>query len=71
VQFGANTFYYYGAGGGGVAYPDRYYFNQRGVPIEIVFDGPYTGEGKSPGATAQEMERLVLESFIQDFNVIR
>src|SRR5258708_14736993 len=30
VQVGEYTFYYYGAGGGGVDYPDKYFFNLRG-----------------------------------------
>jgi hypothetical protein len=32
MRFGANIFYYYGAGGGGVAYPDCYYFDLHGTP---------------------------------------
>lgn len=61
MHFGANTFYYYGAGGGGVAYPDRYYFNLHGVTLELLFFGPF--EGKSPDEQTQAMEQLLLSSF--------
>jgi hypothetical protein len=47
-QFGANVFYYYGLGGGGVAYPDMYYFNLDGRALRILFEGPYLGDSKSP-----------------------
>jgi hypothetical protein len=30
LLIGKNTFYYYGPGGGGVSYPDGYYFNLHG-----------------------------------------
>src|SRR5690242_1115019 len=33
-QFGPNKFYYYGKGGGGVAYPDVFYFNLRGQVLK-------------------------------------
>jgi hypothetical protein len=39
-RMGQNTFYYYGPGGGGVSYPDGYYFNLRGKILVIDFDGP-------------------------------
>lgn len=63
VHFGANTFYYYGPGGGGVAYSDVYYFNLHGRALEIVFDGPYNGTSKSPDERAQSAEKLVLSTF--------
>ena len=63
VHFGTNTFYYYGAGGGGVAYPDRYYFNLRGRALEILFDGPYNGKQKSPAPETQAIEKAILSSF--------
>jgi hypothetical protein len=62
-HFGANVFYYYGAGGGGVAYPDMYYFNLRGRALQIVFDGPYPGNDKSPNAETQAVEKVILLSF--------
>jgi hypothetical protein len=39
-QVGTQTFYYYGPGGGGVAYADQYFFNLKGKTLSIVFDGP-------------------------------
>lgn len=62
-HYGANVFYYYGAGGGGVAYPDKYYFNLRGRALQIVFDGPYAGDDKSPNAETQADEKVILSSF--------
>jgi hypothetical protein len=64
-RFGPNVFYFYGAGGGGVAYPDVYFFDHRGQTAKIVFDGPYGGEGKSPIGTAQAIEKTFLLSFKQ------
>lgn len=61
-RMGENTFYYYGAGGGGVQYPDGYYFNLRGKILVISFDGPY-GNEKSPTPEATQMEQKVLASF--------
>jgi hypothetical protein len=62
-HFGANVFYYYGPGGGGVAYPDKYYFNLRGRALQIVFDGTYPGDGKSPNAETRAVEKVILSSF--------
>jgi hypothetical protein len=64
VEIGSRTFYYYGPGGGGVQYPDRYYFNLRGNTLSIDFDGPYEND-KTPTERAKEMERKVLASFYQ------
>jgi hypothetical protein len=58
-----NVFYYYGAGGGGVAYPDKYYFNLHGRALQIVFDGPYPGDDKSPNVQTQSVEKAILSSF--------
>lgn len=63
TQLGTGTFYYYGPGGGGIAYPDTYYFNLRGLILRLVFDGPYNREGKSPTAATQALEHAVLSSF--------
>ena len=62
VDAGKNTFYYYGPGGGGVAYPDGYYFNLRGKILVIDFDGPYDND-KTPTATTKKMEQKVLATF--------
>jgi len=63
VKVGGNTFYYYGRGGGGVAYPDEYFYHLDGNMLEISFDGPYPPHDNSPTAKTKEMEKKVLESF--------
>ena len=65
VRIGKNTFYYYGPGGGGVAYPDGYFFNLRGKILVIYFDGPYENE-KTPTPATKKMEQKLLASF-RDF----
>ena len=62
VHFGKNTFYYYGPGGGGVAYPDGYYYNLRGKILIINFDGPYEND-KTPALATKKMEQKILASF--------
>jgi hypothetical protein len=61
VQEGDNTFYAYGAGGGGVEYADQFFFNFRGKTLYIVFDGPY--QGKSPTEETEVIESQMLTSF--------
>lgn len=61
-------FYYYGAGGGGVFYPDAFYFGLNSQLFSIDFEGPYTCPQpycalKSPNATTQKIEPQVLASF--------
>ena len=48
-------FYYYGPGGGGVDYPDSYYFGLRGRTFSIDFIGPYDGD-KTPAAVSKQIE---------------
>ena len=55
-------FYYYGAGGGGVDYPDAYYFGLHGKTFSIHFFGPYDGD-KTPAAVTRQMEPRLLASF--------
>lgn len=62
VHAGKNIFYYYGPGGGGVAYPDGYYFNLRGKILVIDFDGPYEND-KTPTPETKKIERKVLATF--------
>jgi hypothetical protein len=64
-QIGKDTFYYYGPGGGGVTYPDVYYFNLRGKILATGFDGPYENS-KTPTPETKQMEQKVLKSF-QEF----
>jgi hypothetical protein len=63
VKVGKNVFYYYGRGGGGVSYPDEYFYNLDGNILGISFDGPYPPHDNSPTAQTKAMERRVLESF--------
>jgi hypothetical protein len=62
IQIGKLTFYYYGVGGGGVAYPDDYFYDLGGAILEISFDGPYPTNSKTPSVATKQMERRVLES---------
>jgi hypothetical protein len=55
-------FYYYGAGGGGVDYPDAYYFGLHGKTFSIHFIGPYDGD-KTPAAVTRQIEPKLLASF--------
>jgi hypothetical protein len=49
-------------GGGGVAYPDRYYFNLRGRALEMI-DGPHPGNSNSPTDETRRIEKMILSSF--------
>jgi hypothetical protein len=55
-------FYYYGAGGGGVDYPDQFHFGLRGRSFSIEFYGPYSGD-KTPAPETKRIEPKVLASF--------
>ena len=59
MQIGDKAFYYYGAGGGGASYPDRYFFNLKGKTLYNTFDGPYLNS-KSPSAETMKLEPKVL-----------
>lgn len=48
--------------GGGVSYPDGYYFNLKGKILLIDFDGPYEND-KTPTPATKEMERKLLATF--------
>ena len=63
TQSGPNTFYYYGPGGGGVSYADRFFYNLRGKTLYITFDGPYPDDDKSPTRETKEFEEKILASF--------
>jgi hypothetical protein len=55
-------FYYYGRGGGGVNYPDVFYFGIRGRTFSIDFVGPYS-ESNIPDRETKRIEPEVLASF--------
>jgi len=61
-QFGSETFYYYGPGGGGAEYPDQYFYNLQGRPLEIAFDGPYV-RSKTPSQETKDNEEILLQTF--------
>jgi len=63
IEVGKNVFYYYGRGGGGVSYPDEYFYDLNGNILEISFDGPYASNDNSPTAETKVLERKVLETF--------
>ena len=61
VPAGPNTFYYYGAGGGGVSYADQYFFDLKGKTLYISFDGPYVND-KTPSPETKALEPRLLSS---------
>jgi len=60
--FGKNTFYYYGVGGGGVYYPDLYFYNLSGKLLVIVF-GDKSNAGKGPSEDTKKLEAEILSTF--------
>lgn len=58
---GPNTFYFYGPGGGGVSYPDNYFYNQNGKILIIGFDGPYIND-KTPSDETKQLEPKILST---------
>lgn len=60
-RIGTHVFYGYGAGGGGVNYPDQYFVNLKGEILHFDFDGPY--EGKSPDEETRNLEPKILATF--------
>ncbi len=58
-----NTFYYYGLGGGGVAYPDQYFFNFNGQISLIAFQGPDDPGHNTPNAATKIIEAQLLSTF--------
>jgi hypothetical protein len=61
-HIGIETFYYYGPGGGGVEYPDNYFFDLKGKTLTITFDGPYVND-KTPSLETKNMEEELLGTF--------
>jgi hypothetical protein len=62
VRAAHQTFYFYGAGGGGVSYSDDFYFGLRGRTFLISFFGPYLND-KSPTPVITAIEPVILKSF--------
>jgi hypothetical protein len=63
TQIGRYTFYWYGPGGGGVDYPDRYFVNLKGKTLLIDFYGPYSSESKTPAQETKDLEPQILATF--------
>lgn len=59
---GQNIFYFYGAGGGGVSYPDNYFYNLNGKILIISFNGPYVSD-KTPSDETKKLEPQILSTF--------
>lgn len=62
IKAGQNTFYFYGSGGGGVSYPDNYFYDLNGKILIIDFDGPYISD-KTPSDEIKQLESQILSSF--------
>lgn len=56
------VFYYYGPGGGGVCYPDQFFFDLKGKPLYLAFTGPCVGD-KTPTPATKEIEQKILATF--------
>ena len=59
---GGQVFYYYGPGGGGVCYPDQFFYDLRGKPLSILFLGP-CADDKTPSAETKKLEDQLLGVF--------
>jgi hypothetical protein len=62
IAAGQNTFYFYGPGGGGVSYPDRYFYNLDGRILVVEFNGPYIDD-KTPSSKTKQLEPQILSTF--------
>jgi hypothetical protein len=65
VRLGKRVFYFYGAGGGGVDYPDQYLMELNGKILSIQFGGPWK-DSKSPIEETKRLETKIL-STLQTF----
>ena len=63
VIFGSNTFYHYGAGGGGVCYPDKYFLDLKGKILKFYFYGCDNGKVPSASENTQKIEGGILSTF--------
>ena len=60
-QIGTETFYYYGPGGGGVAYADRFFLDVRGETLGIAFEAELNSNIPSP--KTRTIEKPLLQTF--------
>ena len=61
MHVGNKTVYYYGTGGGGVAYPDQFFFRLPSRLLQLVFNGPYRND-KTPDGRTKAIEKEILGS---------
>jgi hypothetical protein len=61
VRLGGHVFYFYGAGGGGVDYPDQYLMEMNGKILSIQFGGPWK-DSKSPIEEMKSLETKILST---------
>ena len=63
VDINGKTFYMYGPGGGGITYPDQYFYNLNGKLLIFRFID-LNIEDKTPTVRTKELAREILSSFI-------
>ncbi len=56
------SFYYYGPGGGGVNYPDQFFYDANGKIFVFTFIGPYEND-KTPSPATKTLETQILSTF--------
>jgi hypothetical protein len=61
-KIGRNTFYYFGPGGGGVCYPDQYFYDLDGQILIFTFVGPCVNN-ETPTSATKQLEAEMLASF--------
>ena len=69
IKAGENTLYFYGPGGGGVCYPDMYYFDLKGKTLRIIFDGPCIND-TTPSPESKKIQAQILAT-LQTFHARR
>ena len=60
-RIGTETFYFYGPGGGGVAYADSYFFDLRGKTLDFTFQA--APDNNIPSPYTQSVEEPMLQTF--------
>ena len=69
IKIGDRQFYYYGRGGGGVSYPDQYFWSDGINTYQAIFDGPYSASHdpnfppNSPTRCTKRLENALLNTF--------
>ena len=63
IILGDKTFYMYGPGGGGVRYPDKYFYNLNGKILAFHFDDQYYND-KTPSPETKELAKQILATLV-------